>query len=79
MPRPGPRRAATALRLGDDILMQLDERAIREGFVKGDGEPNRSDMIRLLVDYGLANMPKNWRPTTDAPQKTPIATNMHRS
>lgn len=69
MPRPGPRRAATALRLGDDILLQLDERALCEEFVKGDGEPNRSDMIRLLVDYGLANMPKYWRPTTDAPRK----------
>lgn len=69
MPRPGPRRAATALRLGDDILMQLDERALLEEFVKGDGEPNRSDMIRLLVDYGLANMPMNWRPTADTLQK----------
>lgn len=69
MPRPGPRRAATALRLGDDILLQLDERALHEEFVKGDGEPNRSDMIRLLVDYGLANMPMNWRPAADAPRK----------
>ncbi|MGG7100875.1 hypothetical protein [Rhodococcus sp. 24CO] len=69
MPRPGPRRAATALRLGDDILMQLDERALLEEFVKGDGEPNRSDMIRLFVDYGLATMPMNWRPTVDTLQK----------
>ncbi|WP_153212243.1 hypothetical protein [Rhodococcus erythropolis] len=49
--------------------MQLDERALLEEFVKGDGEPNRSDMIRLLVDYGLANMPMNWRPTADTLQK----------
>ncbi len=69
MPRPGPRRAATAIRLGDDILLQLGERALCEEFVKGDGEPNRSDMIRLLVDYGLANMPKYWRPAADAPRK----------
>ena len=42
--------------------MQLGERALHEEFVKGDGEPNRSDLIRVLLDYGLANMPQYWRP-----------------
>jgi metal-responsive CopG/Arc/MetJ family transcriptional regulator len=55
MPRPGPRRPVIALRLGDEVTQRVDERA-------DDEDVNRSEAIRLLIEYGLEHMPKGWRP-----------------
>jgi hypothetical protein len=40
----------------------IDQRALAEGLVKGDGQPNRSEMIRIALAYAAAHMPKGWRP-----------------
>jgi hypothetical protein len=40
----------------------VDHRAVDEGLVKGDGEPNRSEMIRIALAYAAQHMPKGWRP-----------------
>jgi hypothetical protein len=63
MPRPGPRRPNTTLRIEDELGDRIDERAIAEGLVKAkDGTANRSEMIRILAAYALETMPKGWRP-----------------
>lgn len=60
MPRTGPRRPSIALRLGTEILDKVDSRANDEGLSKGNGEPNRSELIRRMIDFSLAEMPKGW-------------------
>jgi metal-responsive CopG/Arc/MetJ family transcriptional regulator len=55
MPRPGPRRPLVALRLSDQGIEWLDQRAEDEGV-------NRSEMIRIALAYAVAKMPKGWRP-----------------
>lgn len=62
MPRPGPRRPVTALRLSVEGLAHIDRRALEEGLTIRGGEPNRSEMIRLMLAYASAHMPKGWRP-----------------
>lgn len=62
MPRPGPRRGLVAFKLDDEGAQWIDQRAIEEGFIKGDGKPNLSKMIRLALTYTRATMPRGWRP-----------------
>lgn len=62
MPRMTPRRPATAVRFGDDVLDRIDAVALRENLLKTDGDPNRSEFIRLAVEYAFENMPVGWRP-----------------
>lgn len=62
MPRPGPRRPLVALRMSTDGTEWVDQRAIEEGLLRGDGSPNRSEMIRLALKFAAAKMPKGWRP-----------------
>lgn len=62
MPRPGPRRLVIALRLSAQGITAVDERARQEGLIKGNGEPNRSEMVRLMMAHAYAYMPKGWRP-----------------
>lgn len=62
MPRPGPRRPHTALRLSVEGHAWVDQRAREEGFVKGNGDPNRSELIRLALAYAQRHMPRGWRP-----------------
>jgi hypothetical protein len=62
MPRADRGRKLTAARLDPDQITAMTERARTEGLTGHGGEPNRSDLLRLLVDYGLANMPEGWRP-----------------
>jgi hypothetical protein len=62
MPRPGPRRPIVALRLSDAGIEHIDERALAEGLTIRGGEPNRSEMARLMLAYASAYMPKGWRP-----------------
>lgn len=62
MPRTGPRRPVTALRLSVEGLAYIDQRALDEGLTIRNGEPNRSEMMRILIAYAAGNMPKGWRP-----------------
>jgi hypothetical protein len=62
MPRTGPRRPNVVARLGDDETAHIDARAADEGLLKGNGEPNRSEMIRRMLAYAAATMPKGWKP-----------------
>lgn len=64
MPRPGPRRPLVAIRLSEQGIAHIDQRAAAEGLVRDDGEPNRSEMIRLMLAYASAKMPAGWRPAT---------------
>lgn len=66
MPRPGPRRPVTALRLSVEGLAHIDRRALDEGLTIREGEPNRSEMIRLMLAYASAHMPRGWRPAPKA-------------
>ncbi|MFD4352357.1 hypothetical protein ACFWPK_10710 [Nocardia sp. NPDC058519] len=62
MPRPGPRRPVLALRMSDDQIAALDDQAIAEELLTKQGEPNRSELIRIMVEYARENMPASWRP-----------------
>lgn len=62
MPRPGPRRPLVAVRLSEAGRDHIDARALEEGLTIRKGEPNRSEMIRLMLAYASAHMPKGWRP-----------------
>ncbi len=67
MPRPGPRRPLVALKLSDEVIAAVDQRALTEGLTIRGGQPNRSEALRLLVAYGLDHMPEGWRPTSPDP------------
>lgn len=58
MPRPGPRRPLVNVRLSEDGIAHLDERAAAEDL-------NRSELIRTMLAYASAHMPKGWRPRKD--------------
>lgn len=62
MPRPGPRRPLVAIRMSEPGIAHIDRRALDEGLTIRDGEPNRSEMMRLMLAYASAHMPKGWRP-----------------
>lgn len=40
----------------------IEQLARDEGIVDEDGEPNRSEMIRILLAYAVRHRPKGWRP-----------------
>lgn len=42
-----------------DVIEQL---ARDEGVVDEGGEPNRSEMVRILLAYALRHWKKGWRP-----------------
>lgn len=71
MPRTGPRRPATAIRLGTEVLDKVDNRATKEGLVKGNGDPNRSELIRRMIDFSLTEMPEGWGETPEQEQLPP--------
>jgi hypothetical protein len=62
MPRTGPRRPNTAVRMSEEQTKAADERAVTEGFVKRDGTANRSEWVRLAEEYARLHMPSGWRP-----------------
>ncbi|MFC4124952.1 hypothetical protein [Nocardia rhizosphaerae] len=62
MPRPGPRRPVLTLRMSDDLIVALDEQAIAEDLLTKAGEPNRSELIRIMIEYARETMPNGWRP-----------------
>lgn len=62
MPRQGPPRTNVTLRLLDEQIERLDWRANAEGLVQKNGDPNRSELLRIMIDYAEQNMPAEWRP-----------------
>ena len=56
MPRPGPRRPLVALRLSEQDIEHIDQRAAQEC----DGV--RSEMIRRMLTYAAQHIPKGWKP-----------------
>lgn len=62
MPRSGPRRPALSLRMTDEMIDALDKQAIAEQLLTKGGEPNRSELIRIMVEYARETMPTGWRP-----------------
>ncbi|MGH3450186.1 MAG: CopG family transcriptional regulator [Haloechinothrix sp.] len=62
MPRRGPRRPLVGIKLSDEGRAHVDQRARDEGVLKRNGDPNRSEMIRLMLAYASAHMPRGWRP-----------------
>jgi len=62
MPRPGPRRPTVLVRLAQEGIDWIDQRALDESLVKRNGDPLRSEMIRLMLAYAQRYMPKGWRP-----------------
>lgn len=62
MPRTGPRRPLLAVKLSQEGIGYIDQRALDEGFTIRGGEPNRSEMVRLMLAYASQHMPKGWRP-----------------
>lgn len=53
MPRPGPRRPTFTLRLSEQGLAELDRRALAAGLTIRDGQPNRSEMARRMLERGI--------------------------
>lgn len=53
-PRPGPRRPLVNVRLSETGVEHLRQRAAEET----DG--NMSELIRRMLKYASANMPKDW-------------------
>ena len=72
MPRTGPRRPVVNLRLSEEGIQHVDDRALTEGLTKGDGEPNRSEMIRIMLAFAAAKMPQGWRPPTPKAPARPV-------
>ncbi|WP_131816638.1 hypothetical protein [Nocardia salmonicida] len=62
MPSPGPRRPVLTLRMSDDQIAALDKQAVAEDLLTKQGEPNRSELIRIMVEYARETMPAGWRP-----------------
>lgn len=62
MPRTGPVRKPVQVKLIPADVEKLDWRAIEEDLITKAGEPNRSELMRIMLDYAAANMPKGWRP-----------------
>lgn len=62
MPRPGPLRPIVAIRLSNEGTTHIDKRAIDRGLIRGNGKPNRSEMIRIMLAYASSHMPKGWKP-----------------
>lgn len=62
MPRTGPRRPMVAIKLSQHGIDHIDARARDEAPLKGNGDPNRSEMIRRMLAYAAQHMPKGWQP-----------------
>jgi len=56
MPRPGPRRPLVAIRLSEQGIAHIDQRA------KDEADGVRSEMIRRMLAYAAQHMPKGWQP-----------------
>ena len=54
-PRNGPRRPQVAIRLSESGIQHLDSLATEAGLVKGDGSPNRSEVIRRILALAMVD------------------------
>jgi hypothetical protein len=45
-----------------EMIAAIDQMARAEGLLRQGGEPNRSEMARLLVRRGMQDWPTGWRP-----------------
>lgn len=54
MPRPGPRRPLTNVRIDPDELVELQRRAAEET------GGNVSELMRRMFRYAVTRMPKGW-------------------
>ncbi|MFD9551443.1 hypothetical protein ACFWBG_29010 [Nocardia salmonicida] len=59
---PRTTRLVLAPRMSDDQIVALDNQTIAEDLSTKQGEPNRSELIRIRVDYAREIMPAGWRP-----------------
>ncbi|MFD6107398.1 hypothetical protein ACFWFQ_32580 [Nocardia salmonicida] len=48
--------------MSDDQIVALDNQTIAEDLPTKQGEPNRSELIRIRVEYAREIMPAGWRP-----------------
>jgi hypothetical protein len=71
MPRPGPPRILVATKLTKQGIDWIDQRARDEGLTIRGGDPNRSEMLRLMIAYAATYMPKGWRKPVADPAETP--------
>jgi hypothetical protein len=62
MPRPGPRRQPLAVKISDAARERVAARAVKRGLLRGNGEPNLSEMARIMLAYADQHMPENWQP-----------------
>lgn len=62
MPRVGPVRRNVVVRMSEAGIESVKQRAIDEQVVKRSGEPNVSEMLRIMFAFAQRNMPKGWRP-----------------
>lgn len=55
MPRPGPRRPLLGVKAKAEAIAYIDTLAEQAGVT-------RSEMVRWMLAYASAHMPKGWRP-----------------
>ncbi|MGW5452759.1 hypothetical protein [Nocardia ignorata] len=48
--------------MADEQIEALDERAVAEDLLTKAGEPNRSELLRIMIEYAKERMPDGWRP-----------------
>lgn len=63
MPTGRKDRRPVNFRATNEAVARLDRMAADEGLFTEHGEPNRSEMIRLLLAYALRHWTKGWRPS----------------
>lgn len=56
------RRRNVNFRASWDAVDFIEQTARDENVVDEDGEPNRSEMIRIMLAYAAQHRPKGWRP-----------------
>lgn len=61
MPRTGPRRKALAVKVDDAERDRIAALAVEHGLLKGNGEPNLSEMARGMLAQ-VQEMPEGWKP-----------------
>lgn len=61
MPMPTGRRTVN-FRTSWQSIGVIEQLARDEGVVDEDGEPNRSEMLRILLAYALRHWRRGWRP-----------------
>ncbi|MFC9966353.1 hypothetical protein ACFVH4_19160 [Nocardia ignorata] len=48
--------------MADEQIEALDDRAVAEDLLTKAGEPNRSELLRIMIEYATEHMPDGWRP-----------------